>query len=55
MQIGILTLTEICKQTEIQNTWADRICEHEKAVLLIDEVFISSRIRSVLFKGEVEH
>ena len=55
MQVGVITLTEICKQYEIQNTWADLICEHEKAVLQIDEVFIGNRIRSVLFKGEVEH
>ena len=55
MQVGILSLTDMCKLYKISNTCADSLCDHEKAVLKIDQVFIANRMRSVLFKGEVEH
>ena len=55
MQVGIITLTEICKQFEIENTWSNLICEYEMAILKIDDIFINNRNRSVLFRGEVEY
>lgn len=55
MQVGIISLTEIYKKFEIDNTWSDLICEYEKAILKIDDIFINNRNRSVLFRGEVEY
>ena len=48
-------LTSICKSDEQNAVWAIRVTEHEKAILMIDDVFIQNRIRSVMFIGEVEH
>lgn len=48
-------LTSICKSDELNAVWAIRVTEHEKAILMIDDVFIQNRIRSVMFIGEVEH
>lgn len=48
-------VTQICRTNESQNLWAIRISEHEKALLMIDDVFIVNRTRSVMFMSEVEH
>lgn len=48
-------MTCICRANEQNSTWAIRISEHEKAILMIDDVFIQNRMRSVMFMGEVEH
>lgn len=48
-------VTQICHTNESQNLWAIRISEHEKALLMIDDVFIVNRTRSVMFMSEVEH
>eukprot|EP00351_Strombidinopsis_sp_SopsisLIS2011_P002176 CAMPEP_0116873568 /NCGR_PEP_ID=MMETSP0463-20121206/4792_1 /TAXON_ID=181622 /ORGANISM="Strombidinopsis sp, Strain SopsisLIS2011" /LENGTH=77 /DNA_ID=CAMNT_0004515867 /DNA_START=1111 /DNA_END=1344 /DNA_ORIENTATION=- len=55
IKLGVALLTDVVKHTE--QTDAEcimQISEHEKALFMIDEVFIRNRVRSLLFMAEVE-
>jgi hypothetical protein len=52
---SVAILTQICRWSEEHNTHSIRISEHEKAILMIDDVFIQNRVRSVHFMSEVEY
>ena len=46
-------ITSVCQADEASKTHS--ITEHEKALLMIDDVFIQNRLRSQQFTGEVMH
>jgi len=55
LRIGISLVTTNLKfrESELKDAML-RVGEHEKALFMIDEVFIKNRVRSVLFMAEVE-
>lgn len=45
----------ICRAHEASSNWSSAVIEHEKALLMIDGVFINNRVRSVMFTAQVNN
>ena len=45
----------ICRAHEAGSNWSSAVIEHEKALLMIDGVFINNRVRSVMFTAQVNN
>lgn len=54
MRIALSSLNQICESIGDPES-STVIGEHEKAILMIDDIFIQNRIRSVQFMIEVEN
>jgi hypothetical protein len=54
LKIGVANATKLCESLEKQSVHF-KIGENEKAIFMIDDVFIQNRVRSVKFMSEVEH
>lgn len=53
LRIGTAASTQLCEHIQSKNLQL-RLGENEKALFMIDDVFIQNRLRSVMFTKEVE-